>query len=157
MKYEEFLTSNDPNDAGEPVSIDIHTWEKDGTRIIGELKDVQPFEGGEFEQKCMRYIFKTDKGLISTILGSSVDKQIPPDKYIGRVLCITFNGQISLKDGRRCNRFTVVDVTDAFRHWEQKPKETYIPPQPETVAETPERMKSLFGAKNAKNNNKTLG
>lgn len=157
MKYEDFLTQNDPNDAGEPVSIDIHTWETDGTRIIGELKDIQPFEGGEFEQKCNRYIFKTDKGLISTILGSSVDRQIQPEKYIGKVLCITYGGQINLKDGRRCNRFTVVDVTDAFRHWEKKPKEVYLPPKPDVISENIKPSKSFFGGLNAKNNNKTLG
>jgi len=153
MKYEEFLTNIDPSDAGEPVSIDIHTWESDGTRIIGELKDVQTFEGGEFEQKCMRYIFKTDKGLISTILGAAVDKQIPPEKYLGHVLCITYNGQISLKDGRRCNRFTVVDVTDAFNKWGKK---TSILPE---VKEEPKksdakgRIMETFGGKNAKNDN----
>lgn len=145
MKYEDFLTSVDISDAGDPVSVDIHTWETDGTRIIGELKDITDFEGGEFEQKCKRYIFKTDKGLISTILGSSVDKQIQPDKYIGHVLCITFNGQINLKDGRRCNRFTVVDVTDAFKHWEKKPVETFHMPERETVDASEKRMKSLFG------------
>jgi len=153
MKYEDFLTSNDPNEKGEPVSIDIHTWESDGTRIIGELKDVQPFEGGEFEQKCMRYIFKTDKGLISTILGSSVDKQIPPEKYIGRVLCITFNGQISLKDGRRCNRFTVVDVTEAFSKWENSP--ILLPEEKEEPknSDMKGRIREVFGGKNAKNDN----
>jgi len=157
MKYEDFLKAIDPSDAGEPVSVDIHTWETDGTTIIGELKDITDFEGGEFEQKCKRYIFKTDKGLISTILGASIDKQIQPEKYIGRVLCVTFNGQISLKDGRRCNRFTVVDVTDAFRHWEQKPMETFDPQKREPVTESVERMRKIFGGKNAKKDNETLG
>jgi hypothetical protein len=150
MRYEDFLINNDPNDAGDPVSIDIHTWETDGARIIGELKEITDFEGGEFEQKCKRYIFKTDKGLVSTILGSSVDKQISPEKYIGRVLCITYNGQISLKDGRRCNRFTVVDVTDAFRHWEKKPIEAPIMDLEGPITESVQKVKSVFGGKDAK-------
>jgi len=153
MKYEDFLTQNDPNEAGEPVSIDIHTWETDGTRIIGELKDIQPFEGGEFEQKCNRYIFKTDKGLISTILGSSVDRQIQPEKYIGKVLCITYNGQISLKDGRRCNRFTVVDVTEAFRHWEKKEVVTPDTEGVQVYDGNAKKVKNFFGGKNAKDDN----
>jgi hypothetical protein len=157
MKYEDFLKAIDPSDAGEPVSVDIHTWETDGTTIIGELKDITDFEGGEFEQKCKRYIFKTDKGLISTILGASIDKQIQPEKYIGRVLCVTFNGQISLKDGRRCNRFTVVDVTDVFRHWEEKPKETYIPNSPTINEDHQKKLRNIFGGKNAKKDDQTLG
>jgi hypothetical protein len=157
MKYEDFLKANDPNDAGEPVSVDIHTWETDGTTIIGELKDIQPFEGGAFEQKCNRYLFKTDKGLISTILGASIDKQIQPEKYIGRVLCVTFKGQIILKDNKKCNRFTVVDVTDAFKHWEQKPISVE-----ETMREVHQKAAKTgifdrIGGKNAKKDDQTLG
>lgn len=119
MSYEQFLISNEPMDCGEPLSIDIHTWERDGERLIGELKDIQPFEGGKFDQGCMRYIFKTDTGLKSTILGQSIDKQLNPQTLIGRILCVYYGGKITLDDGRACNRFTVVDVTDAFQHWEK--------------------------------------
>lgn len=122
MSYEQFLAGNDPNECGDPVSIDIHTWSRDGERLIGELREISDFTGGSFEQKCKRYLFATDNGLVTTILGASIDKQIQPEKYIGRVLCITYKGKITLDDGRSCNRFTVVDLTDAFKDWQKKPK-----------------------------------
>lgn len=123
MNYAEFLESNKGKSIGEPVSVDIHTWERDGDVLIGLLKSVDDFEGGNFEQKCKRYLFSTDDGLKSTILGASVDKQIDPERYIGRILMVTFKGKIQLDDGRQCNRFTVVDVTDAYLNAAQKVSE----------------------------------
>lgn len=114
MKFEEFADKVDVYDVGVGLSVDIHTWELDGDRLIGELKEINEFKGGSFENSCKRYLLKTDHGLVSTILGSSVDKQIKPEETIGKILCITYRGKIQLADGKSCNRFTVIDVTEAF-------------------------------------------
>lgn len=123
MRFEDLMNVPNLEEHGEYVSIDIHTWKTDGETFIGELKEVSDFEGGNFEKKCKKYLFKTDRGLKTTILGASVDTQIDPDKYIGHVLLITYRGQIQLDNGRSCNRFTVVDVTKQWIEMQKRPKE----------------------------------
>jgi hypothetical protein len=113
-KYGEILNDESWKDRAIPLSVDIKTWKESDDYLIGELVDIKPFSGGEFETNCMQYTFKTDDGLVSTILGSSMDKIFEREDYRGRVIHIKYKGKLELDDGKRCNKFQIMDVTDLF-------------------------------------------
>src|SRR4030042_6012415 len=106
MNYESILEEFEGEIIGEPISIDIKSWKDDGDHLIGELLEIKDFEGGNFETTCKQYLFKTDEGLITTILGGSMEKIFAESDYIGKVLYIKYKGKIELEDGKRCNRFS---------------------------------------------------
>jgi hypothetical protein len=113
-KYGEILNDESWKDRAIPLSVDIKTWKESGDYLIGELIDIKPFSGGEFETSCMQYTFKNEDGLVSTILGSSMDKIFEREDYRGRVIHIEYKGKLELDDGKRCNKFQIMDVTDLF-------------------------------------------
>jgi hypothetical protein len=112
--YGEILKDESWKDRAIPLSVDIKTWKESGDYLIGQLVDIKPFSGGEFETNCMQYTFKNEDGLISTILGSSMDKIFEREDYRGRVIHIEYKGKIELDDGKRCNKFHIMDVTDIW-------------------------------------------
>lgn len=116
MKYNDIIPQAENDDYGKPLSVDIKTWKEVGDSIIGELVEIKPFEGGDFETKCNQYLFKTDDGLASCILGSSMDKIFEVEDYVGRILYIKYKGKLELEDGRRCNKFQISDMTDVFHN-----------------------------------------
>jgi hypothetical protein len=115
MKYKEFVEDNDIDDIGKPISIDIKAWKEAGDTLTGELLQIGKFEGGKFESECNTYLFKTDEGLVTTILGASIDKAMEENDLIGRILHIRYKGKTDLGDGRSCNRFGIVDITEAWK------------------------------------------
>ena len=85
----------------------IHTWTEDSALLIGEVKGVSKFVGGKFEAEVNCYRIKTDDGTVSCILGTYTDGQLAEVDLIGKTVCIQFQGQKSLDDGRKVNVFDV--------------------------------------------------
>lgn len=123
MKYEDFAKDNEIEQVGEPISIEIKAWKEEGDYLIGELIEIKAFEGSNFDTECKQYTFKTDNGLVSCILGGSMDKLISPKEHLNRVLHIKYKGKLDLDDGKRCNKFQIFDVTDAFNKVSQLSKD----------------------------------
>jgi len=89
----------------------IHTWSEDSATVIGCVIGVGKFVGGKFEAEVNCYRIATSEGMISCILGTYTDTQLEGIPLIDRVVCIQFQGQKSLDDGRKVNVFDV-DVLD---------------------------------------------
>ena len=89
------------------VTYSIKTWEAEGDRLIGVIRDIVPFEGGRFDSHVNSYLIETDTGLVSTVLGAATDKQVEPLQLKGQLVCITFHGKKPLDDGRSVNVFSI--------------------------------------------------
>jgi len=85
----------------------IHTWTEDSAMVIGRVVGVGKFIGGKFEAEVNCYRIATDEGMISCILGTYTDTQLEGVKILDQVVCIQFQGQKSLDDGRKVNVFDV--------------------------------------------------
>ena len=75
--------------------------------VIGRVVGVGKFVGGKFEAEVNCYRIATDEGMISCILGTHTDTQLEGIPILDHVVCIQFQGQKSLDDGRKVNVFDV--------------------------------------------------
>ncbi len=111
--YEQQWKDANAKDRTQQVSYSISSWEEEGKVLIGKLLKVRKVSskdiGGTFEGEVNKYLFDTDEGLISCICGSAVDRVIDgePDRFIGQVMAIEFQGKTQLSQGREFNRFRV--------------------------------------------------
>lgn len=85
----------------------IHTWTEDSAVLIGKVLGISKFEGGKFEAEVNCYRIQTDDGTVSCILGTYTDAQLAEVELLNHVVCIQFQGQKSLDDGRKVNVFDV--------------------------------------------------
>jgi hypothetical protein len=107
MSYEERLAEAKKNGGTHEVTSMIHSWDEIGQYIVGEIEDISDFTGGKYDAKVKQYTIRTDKGRITTILGSFTDKQLADIVFVGVILCITYQGQKTLEDSRSINLFSV--------------------------------------------------
>lgn len=113
---------HDP-DGIERLTFNIKSWNESGDFLVGKVKKIEDFQGSKFETVCKSYLLETDEGLISTVLGASSDKQLEGLDLIGHILYIEYLGQIDLEGGKRCNRFSVIDVTKKYNAMNIKKKD----------------------------------
>ena len=107
MYYEEWLAEAREIHGMHEVTSMIHSWDEIGQYVVGEIEDISEFTGGKFDAKVKQYTLRTDKGRITTILGSFTDKQLIDIVSVGVVICITYQGQKTLEDSRSINLFSV--------------------------------------------------
>jgi len=112
-KYNEMLAKAMEKDKVQDITHDIHTWSEEGQKLVGRVMDIVPFDKGKFETDVKQYIMDTDDGLVSTVLGSSTDKQLAHITIKGAVIAIEFRGKFQLEDGRQCNKFKVTLIENA--------------------------------------------
>lgn len=110
MTYKEQLAKAKKADKMKPLTVEIKTWKEVGEELIGKVIDVKPFEGSKFDTTCQKYIIETDDGLITTVFGGSVDKQFEGVNLIGKVIYAVYKGKGDLDDGRKFNRFEVLEI-----------------------------------------------
>lgn len=91
----------------------IHTWHEDSALLVGRVIGIGKFEGGKFEAEVNCYRIATDDGMVSCILGTYTDSQLAELDLLDRVVCIQYQGQKSLDDGRKVNVFDVDVITEA--------------------------------------------
>lgn len=106
-KFEEMY--NKAKDGGKVDQATFTIWkpEEEGERIIGNVVKVEPFEQGTFDTEVNQYLISTDRGLVSTVLGSATDKQLDKWELTGKLICITYHGKNQLSDGRQVNNYQV--------------------------------------------------
>lgn len=107
MNYADEFNKASEKGKVDQISTNIHTWEEEGTVLIGKLVAVEPFTEGSFDTEVNKYLIDTDFGLVSTVLGSATDKQIARKIKPGCLMCIRFEGKKHLKDGKAVNLFNV--------------------------------------------------
>lgn len=107
MNYsDEFLKAKEDGKA-EEVTSSIYKFEEEGQDLIGKVVAIEEFTEGDFETDVNKYVLETDIGRVSCVLGSATDKQLTGAELLGKLICITFRGKASLKDGKQVNRFQI--------------------------------------------------
>lgn len=89
------------------ANVSIFKFQEPGDRLIGVLREIEPFEEGQFDQEVNRYVLDTPDGRFSCILGSAADKSLEGNIEVGDRVAITFNGQQEISGGRTVNIFDV--------------------------------------------------
>lgn len=112
-KLEDYYRQNKDENMGEELTCSIKKWESAGDYLIGKLVKIIDFDGGGFDNKCKQYVFKTEEGYKSCILGSISDKFMDDSEKVNQFFAITYKGKIDLDKGRSMNEFSIVDVTKA--------------------------------------------
>jgi hypothetical protein len=91
----------------EQATTQIFQFDEENRTLIGKLKDVTEFKEGKFETEVNKYIFQTDSGLVSTVLGAATDKQITGKVSPGQNLAITWKGKKPIGNGQTVNVFEI--------------------------------------------------
>lgn len=107
MSYTEDYKKAKEKGKTKQVTTEIFSWDQEGDTVIGKVLKIAVFEGGKWGAGAMQYTIATDKGIITTILGTACDKQLVKLDLIGKVVYIEYGGKINLEDGRQVNRFKV--------------------------------------------------
>lgn len=90
------------------VTTRIHQWEHEGDMLEGRVLEVIPFTGGKFDTEVNQYILQVGDDRVSTVLGSSTDKQVLGTVKPGAYCRIIYQGKSALDDGRQVNNFRVL-------------------------------------------------
>lgn len=91
----------------EQSTTEIYQWVEEDQVLIGELVAMKPFTDGKFDTDVLQYIFDTDSGRVSTVLGAATDKQLAGLVHPGDLFKITYRGKKHLEDGRQVNLFDI--------------------------------------------------
>lgn len=102
-EYEKALKAG----ATEEVTRSIQSWHDEGEFLVGKVIAIAPFTEGTFDTEVNSYLFDTDKGRISTVLGSATDKQLESLDIIGKLVHIEYQGKKTIADGKQVNQFKV--------------------------------------------------
>lgn len=77
-----------------------------GDILMGTLENIEEFDGGDFPEKCNKYILMTDTGRKSFLAGSVFDGVMASNKIgIGDFIKVQFNGQTETKKGNKVNNW----------------------------------------------------
>ncbi len=107
MSYQEDFEKAQKAGATEEVTRSIQSWHDEGDFLVGKVIAITPFEEGTFDTEVQCYLFDTDGGRISTVLGSATDKQLEEIEIIGKLVHIEYRGKKTIADGKQVNVFKV--------------------------------------------------
>lgn len=97
----------------EDLVCGIFRFENEGDTLIGKLVAVEQFQGKDGKGECKKYIFDTDDGPQSCILGQATDSRLASDNLVGHVLIIEYKGSKKLDKDRNVNVFNIQDCGPA--------------------------------------------
>lgn len=109
MSYTEQVAKAEKQGRYKTLSMDIVQFTEAGQQLVGKLIEVTNFEGGKFDNDCKKYLFDTDEGPKSCILGASVDKQLDGLNLINHLIVVKYGGKKEIGGGKQVNIFDVRD------------------------------------------------
>lgn len=118
MGYNELANQAHKEGHVSQLTTEIKSFKNPDDSLIGKLLEINEFTGGKFEKSCKQYLFETDDGLVTCLLGGATDKQLEKQDLIDKVLIIIFKGQAELEDGRKVNKFDISVVFDGVEEGE---------------------------------------
>jgi len=109
MSYADQLKKAQEKGTLHQLSQNIKQWNQAGDFLLGALIEISEFEDSEYDQPCNKYLFETDDGMVSTVLGAITDKLINDD-FLNKVLFVMFEGKKESRSGRQYNKFLISEV-----------------------------------------------
>lgn len=116
--YEAAYKAAQEKDTVARLDLKMVQWGDPGSVLIGEFVSQEDMTSEKFEGTVQRYVFKTDAGLMSCLLGSATDKQIEGRMQPGDLMRIEFEGQKDIGSGKTVNLFKI----EKFGHADKGPK-----------------------------------
>jgi len=113
MNYREMLDNARKNETAEDIAAQIFQFAEEGDCLVGKLIGVDVFESQMYDTNCMRYVFDTDDGVVSCVLGKATDDRISARLKVGQVLALTYQGKAKTSRGNMVNQFTCELIKDA--------------------------------------------
>lgn len=102
-RYGDAVTQEDT----QALNVQIFQWTEEGDTLTGMFLGAKRLEDAQYDTPVMRWMFDTDDGRRSAILGSAADKEILPTIRPGDLLMIEYQGKKDIGDGKRVNLFRV--------------------------------------------------
>lgn len=113
MGYKELYENASKQGKLEDVSSRFVKFEKEGDCVIGQLLQYRRVQKSENDNGFYRYMFDTDKGRVSIILGASMDDVLPFPENVGKIFIVKYDGQEKLPNGHPMNTYTVQEIKNA--------------------------------------------
>ena len=105
------------------IGVTYVKWEKVGQSIVGLFIDKNEVPGRFQGQVYNQYLFETDDGPIKFHIGAAADRDIGKIMVPGEIYVIRYDGQESIGNSQRVNRFHVEHIDKAFAMSEELPAE----------------------------------
>ncbi len=112
MGYQDLANESHKNGFTKQITTEIVSFKNPEDSLIGKLLEISDFTGGKFDTSCKQYLFDTDTGLKTCLLGGATDKQLEKQDLKDKVLIIVFKGQDEIEGGRKVNKFDISVVVD---------------------------------------------
>ena len=113
MSYAEQVAKAKKEGSMKQITVEIMSFKNANDTLIGRLQEVSDFTGGKFEKACKQYLFETDSGLVTCLLGGATDKQLEDKELTGKILMIIFKGQDEIEGGRKVNKFDISIISES--------------------------------------------
>ena len=105
-----FQEANDAHQT-EELTVSFKTFAAEGDMLIGRFLYSEKVQVKEDMEPVNRYVFDTDEGMQSALLGGAADRQFGDKFQTDEVYMIQFRGKIPLDGGaRQVNRWEVIHV-----------------------------------------------
>lgn len=112
MSFKQLFDQAVKNQTYETLNIIIKEWKEENDTLIGRLKKIDEFVGEFVDNPCKCYVFETDNGVESCVLGTVSDKILNAQENIGKVFAITFRGKNRSKKGVEYNDFQILRIKE---------------------------------------------
>jgi hypothetical protein len=99
--YSELFREANEKGALEEITTSFKTFVGEGDMLIGKFLYSEQVEPKENMGPVNRYVFETDDGLQSCLLGAAADKQVEGKFKTGEVYVIIFRGKIPIDNGSK--------------------------------------------------------
>jgi hypothetical protein len=86
------------------------TFDEPGKTVLGRILSWGPVASSLGSGSYNQYLMETDQGMVKFALGAAADRELCCVLHEGDLVCITYEGQVKIKGGKRCNKFDVAVV-----------------------------------------------
>lgn len=104
--YEQAITSN----TVEVLDINIKEFTEEDNILIGKLLKIDTIPPKEGKLPCKNYVFDTDNGKESCILGPVIDKILNTQSNIGQVFAIHYLGEKTSGKGTSFKDYSIIKL-----------------------------------------------
>lgn len=93
----------------------VEFWQPEkGDELVGHLLSIEDFQSESMSEPCKRYVFDTDNGLKSCLLGNATDGQLEGRIEIGKLTYVKYEGKREIDNGaKQVNIWNVMQVEGA--------------------------------------------
>lgn len=105
--YEDQFNASKKEGQAASLNVRIQQWTKPGLKVIGKLIRVAPLAKSAYDVEVQTYLFQTDEGLVSCVLGAAMDKEVGDRLVVGNLYYVEYQGKRDIGQGRKVNLFDV--------------------------------------------------